>query len=66
MEDIKIIKKGEVFTVIQGDKSSSELTFDEALGLIATIMMPKEKHCLRWLKTKEEHKKEEEYLSTLK
>ena len=55
MEDIKIIKKGEVFTIVQGDKSSVELTFDEALGLIATIMMPKEKHCLKWLKTKEEH-----------
>lgn len=66
MEDIKIIKKGEVFTIVQGDKSAAELTFDEALGLIATIMMPKEKHCLRWLKTKEEHILEKEYLSTLK
>ena len=66
MKEIKITKKGEVFTIVQGNKSAVELTFDEALGLIATIMMPKERYCLRWLKTEEEHKKEEEYLSTLK
>ena len=58
MKDIKITKRGKLFTIVQGDKSSVELTFEEALGLIATIMMPKESHCLRWLKTEEEHEVE--------
>ena len=57
MEDIRIIHRGEMFEVVQGDKTSEELSFDETLGLIASLIMPKKRHCLGWMQTKEEHQK---------
>ena len=43
MEDIKIIHRGKTFEVVQGDKTSEELSFDETLGLIASLIMPKKR-----------------------
>lgn len=57
MEDIRIIHRGKMFEVVQGDKTSEELSFDETLGLIASLIMPMERHCLGWMQTKEEHQK---------
>lgn len=57
MEDIRIIQRGEMFEVVQGDKTSEELSFDEALGLLAALMMPAKRNSLGWMQTKEEHQK---------
>lgn len=42
------------FTVRQGDRYSDKLTYDEMLGLISVLTMPKERPCLRWMRTEEE------------
>ncbi len=42
------------FTVRQGDRYSDKLSYDEMLGLISALTMPKERPCLRWMKTEEE------------
>ena len=58
MEDIRIIHHSEyLFEVVQGDKTSEMLGFEEALGLIASLMMPEKRPCLNWMQTKEEHQK---------
>lgn len=41
------------FTVRQGDRYSDKLTYDEMLGLISVLTMPKERPCLRWMRTEE-------------
>jgi hypothetical protein len=47
------------YSVKAGDKSTSQLTFDEALGLVAVLLMPKNRiPCLQWLKTKEAHEEQ--------
>lgn len=58
MEDIRIVQHGRnSFEIIQGNKTSEELGYDEALGLLASLMMPENRPCLHWMKTKEEHQK---------
>ncbi|MGL5262614.1 MAG: hypothetical protein ACRC9P_09545 [Bacteroides sp.] len=57
MEDIRIIQHGAMFEVVQGNKTSEELCFEEALGLLASLMMSEKRPCLSWMKTKEEHQK---------
>lgn len=42
------------FTVRQGVRYSDKLSYDEMLGLISALTMPKERPCLRWMKTEEE------------
>lgn len=42
------------FTVRQGDRYSDKLTYDEMLGTVSALTMPKERPCLRWIRTKEE------------
>lgn len=47
------------YSVKAGDKSTSQLTFDEALGLVAVLLMPKNRiPCLQWLRTKDEHEEQ--------
>lgn len=60
MEDV-IIKQynNGYFEVFQGDKSSGELSFDEMLGLITSLTMPKRRPCLLWMKTKEQRDAQE-------
>lgn len=48
-EDIK-----NCFTVRQGDRYNDKLTYDEMLGTVSALTMPKERPCLRWMRTKEE------------
>lgn len=43
------------FDVIVGNKSTEQLTFDEMLGTIAQLTVPRKKRCLQWLKTKAQH-----------
>jgi hypothetical protein len=47
------------YSIKAGDKSTTQLTFDEALGLVAILLMPKNRiPCLQWLRTKEEHEEQ--------
>lgn len=55
MENIIIEKLEHGYNVIQGDKYSDQLGWDEMLGTIAALTMPKSLPCVSWLKTKEEH-----------
>lgn len=47
------------FEVFQGNKSSDELNFEEMLGLIAALTIPKLCLSLLWMKTKEQRDAEE-------
>lgn len=55
--DIKItqIKKGTskgCFIVECGNKESVELSWDEMIGLVASLTIPLSRPCLNWLRTK--------------
>ena len=59
--EVNDIEGYEFYTVKGGNKSANQLTFDEALGLVAVLLMPKNRiPCLHWLRTKEEHEEHEE------
>lgn len=66
MDSILISKKDNHYVVIQGDKSSSELGYDEMLGLIVALSMPKERPCLNWMKTQKQHQDYADYLETIR
>lgn len=42
------------FTVRQDDRYNDKLTYDEMLGTISALTMPKERPCLQWMRTEEE------------
>lgn len=42
------------FTVRYDGKTAQGLGYDEMIGLVTQISMPKERKCLQWLRTKEE------------
>lgn len=42
------------FTVRQGDKFCDKLTYDEMLGTISALTMPKERPCIHWMKIEEQ------------
>lgn len=68
MQDI-IIKKDKEnygYEVIQGDKRTGTLGFDETLGIIAALIMPEDRANLRWLKTEEQHRLFKESLNNIK
>ena len=44
------------FNVKQGDKYADRLCYDEMMGLLSSLTMPKERPCLQWMRTEEEHK----------
>jgi hypothetical protein len=47
------------YSIKAGDKSTTQLTFDEALGLVSVLLMPKNRiPCLHWLRTKEAHEEQ--------
>ena len=61
--EIDNIEGYEFYNVNAGDKSAKQLTYDEALGLVAVMLMPKNRiPCLHCLKTDEQRKKEDEEL----
>ena len=51
---IEIYEEGG-FNVIEGDKCSEHLGYDEMLGLVSALTIAKEPKCLCWMRTKEEH-----------
>mgnify|MGYP006932065240 FL=1 len=56
VDTIKIEKlEGGAFNVVQGDRYSDTLSYDEMLGLVSALTIAKEPMCLRWMQTKEEH-----------
>jgi hypothetical protein len=56
VDTIKIEKlEGGSFNVVQGDRYSDILGYDEMLGLVSALTIAKEPNCLSWMKTKEEH-----------
>ena len=42
------------FDVSSGGRLADGLTFDEVLGLVASLTMPHRRPCLHWMKTEEE------------
>lgn len=57
--EINNIEGYETLSVRAGDKYNDDLTYEEALGLVAVLLMPKNRiPCLHWLKTKETHEEE--------
>lgn len=56
VDTIKIEKlEGGAFNVVQGDRYSDTLSYDEMLGLVSALTIAKEPKCLCWMLTKEEH-----------
>lgn len=53
------------WSVEYGEKSVNHLTFDEMLGLVASITMPEPRPCSGWLKTDAERKAQEELFNTM-
>lgn len=49
--------EGGAFNVVQGDRYSDQLSYDEMLGLVSALTIAKEPMCLSWMKTKEEHER---------
>ena len=59
METITVFKDSEKhnsYTVKQGEKYADGLTFDETLGLFASLIMPDRKPCIHWMQTEEQHR----------
>lgn len=57
--EINNIEGYETLSVRAGHKYNDDLTYEEALGLVAVLLMPKNRiPCLHWLKTKETHEEE--------
>ena len=67
MEDI-IIKNGDDghYIIIQGDKSSVSLGYDEMIGLLVSLTLPEKRPCLQWMKTDFEHEQSNKYFESLK
>lgn len=49
MDNITIIKEGDLFYVKQGNKSAQKLDYAEMIGLVSTLSMPDERPCLHWM-----------------
>lgn len=61
MEKITITHSQEVGWVItQGDKSSDRMTWDEMMGLLSSLTMPRDRPCLQWMRTGPERKQMEQ------
>ncbi|MBF0651681.1 hypothetical protein IR083_22950 [Dysgonomonas sp. GY75] len=43
------------FNVIQGDKYSDMLGYDEMLGLVSCLTMPENRPCIGFMRTKDQH-----------
>jgi hypothetical protein len=60
---IEIFKQKNTFTVRQGQRHSDQLYWEEMLGLVAAMTVPKSPLCMQWLKTQKQHDRRK---STLK
>lgn len=61
---IEIYEEGG-FNVIEGDKCSEHLGYDEMLGLVSALTMPESRPCLQWMRTKEEHQRQRGFIENL-
>lgn len=52
---------GGSFRVEDGPRYNEGLTFDEMLGVIASLTMPEHRPCLQWMQTKEQHYAREQF-----
>ena len=66
MEDIVIKNNGSFYTIVQGNKSSVELGYDEMLGLLVSLTLPEKRPCLQWMKTDFEHDQQKKFYEDLK
>ena len=66
MDEITIKKVDSYYQVIQGNKSSLELGYDEMIGLVIALTMPEVRPCLQWMKTDEQHEHTKKYYESLK
>ena len=67
MEDITIKRhENGCFEVLQGNRTSDHLGWDEMLGTIAALTMPETqpRPCTLWMKTKEQHEVERKLFTT--
>lgn len=66
VDTIKIEKlEGGAFNVVQGDRYSDQLGWEEMLGLVSALTIAKEPMCLSWMKTKEEHERQLEAMKNI-
>lgn len=63
-----IIEKNENnhYSIIQGDKYSVELGYDEMLGLLVSLTLPEKRPCLQWMKTKEQHEANRKFFESIR
>lgn len=56
MEDITIQFDGNQWNVLQADKSSGNLTWEEMLGVVVSLTnLHSTDKCLKWMQTNEQH-----------
>ncbi|MCA9367992.1 hypothetical protein KC887_07085 [Candidatus Kaiserbacteria bacterium] len=66
--EIEVIKHDDGQTdykVTDSDKFADRLTFDEMLGLVASLTMPESRRCIQWMRTLDEWKRREDALQEL-
>lgn len=54
------------YKVSHSGKFADGLTFDEMLGLVASLTMPESRRCLLWMKTQEEWDDRERQLQAIR
>jgi hypothetical protein len=50
------------FRVDFGDRYAKQLTYDEMVWLVTSLLLPQNRLCVQWLKTKEQWDEWEEWL----
>lgn len=50
---------GDGYTVTQGDKYADHLAYDEMIGVVSAVMMPENRPCVGWLRTKDQYEADE-------
>lgn len=56
MEAITITNDEQLgWKVQQGERYADALSYDEMLGLVASLTMPEKRPCLQWMRTQAEH-----------
>ena len=55
MEAIVITQDEHGWKVQQGDRYADWLGYDEMMGVVSSLTMPKERPCLQWMRTREQH-----------
>lgn len=58
MEQITITKSADrvnLWTVVQGDKTADDLSYEEMIGVTTALTLPEDRPCLYQMRTKEEN-----------